>query len=62
MGAQVKFQLAAELWQDVMQHEDQVADPAGIEVMLKQRLASHEAGEMTGRSWDEVRSAIQSRK
>lgn len=62
MGAQEKFQLAAELWEEVMQHEDRIADPAGIEVILKQRLASHEAGEMTGRSWEEVRSAIQSGK
>lgn len=62
MGTQEKFQLAAELWEDVMRHEDQIADPPGIEAMLEQRLASYKAGEVSGRSWEEVRTSIQNRK
>lgn len=62
MGTQEKFQLAAELWEDVLQHEDQIDDPPGLEAMLEQRLASHKAGEVKGRSWEEVRAAIQNRQ
>lgn len=61
MGTQEKFQLAAELWEDVLQHEDQIADPPELAVLLEQRLASYQAGEVSGRSWDEVRATIQSR-
>ena len=53
--------LAAELWQDVMEHEDEVQDPPGIAAMLEDRLARYRAGEITGRSWAEVRAAIQRR-
>lgn len=62
MGTREKFQIAVELWEDVLQHEDQIADPRGIEAILQQRLASYHAGEVSGRSWEEVRAAIQSRK
>ena len=62
MGTQEKFQLAAELWEDVLQHEDQIGDPRGLEAMLEQRLASYKAGEVKGRSWEEVRTAIQNRQ
>lgn len=60
MSTQEKFQLAAELWEDVLQHEDQIDDPPDIEAILQQRLASYQAGEVCCRSWEEVRSAIQS--
>lgn len=61
MGTQEKFQLAAELWQEVLQHEDEVQDSPGIAAMLEERLARYRAGEITGRSWEEVRASIQSR-
>ncbi len=61
MGTQEKFQLAAELWQDVLQHEDEVQDPPGIAAMLEDRLARYRSGEVTGRSWEEVRASIQRR-
>ena len=61
MLPQEKFELVAELWEDVLQHEAQIEDPPGVAVMLKERLANYRVGETTGKSWEEVRAAIQSR-
>lgn len=56
-----KLELAAELWEDAIRHEDQIADPPGVVAMLEERLLRYQAGEMPGRSWEEVRAAIQKR-
>lgn len=61
MRPQEKFELVAELWEDVLQHEAQIEDPPGIAVMLEERLASYRAGATAGKSWEEVRAAIQRR-
>jgi putative addiction module component (TIGR02574 family) len=61
MLPQEKFELVAELWEEVLQHEAQIEDPPGVAVMLEERLASYRAGETTGKSWEEVRAAIQNR-
>lgn len=61
MRPQEKFELAAELWEEVLQHEAQIGDPPSIAVLLEERLASYRAGETTGKSWEEVRATIQRR-
>jgi putative addiction module component (TIGR02574 family) len=57
-----KFQLAVELWDEVLQHEAEIAEPPGLAAMLEQRLTDYRNGQTTGKSWEEVRSAIQVRK
>ncbi len=59
MRPQEKFELAAELWEDVLQHEDQIMDPPGIAAVLEERLARYRAGQTAGKSWEEVRASIQ---
>lgn len=58
-GAAQKLELAAELWEDVLRHEDQIDDPPMAAAVLEERLARYRAREIPGRSWDEVRAAIQ---
>lgn len=58
---QEKFELAAELWEEVLQHEDQIMDPPGIATILEERLARYRAGQTTGKSWEEVRASVQNR-
>ncbi len=57
-----KFQLAVELWDDVLSHEQQIEDPPRLAALLEQRLTDYRNGQSTGKSWDEVRSAIQAHK
>jgi len=58
---QEKFELVAELWEDVLKHEDQIMDPSGIATLLEERLASYRAGQTSGKSWEEVRALVQNR-
>lgn len=56
-----KLELAAELWQSAMQHEDQIDDSPEVIALLKERLASHEFDGATGQTWEEVRAKILTR-
>jgi putative addiction module component (TIGR02574 family) len=54
-----KFELAVELWDEVLQHEAELNEPEGLSTLLEQRLADYRAGKVQGRSWEEVRRSIQ---
>ncbi len=54
-----KFELAVELWDEVLQHEAELNEPEGLSTLLEQRLTDYRAGKVQGRSWEEVRRSIQ---
>ena len=52
-----KFELAAELWDEVLLREAELEEPQGLSTLLEQRLADYRAGKIQGRFWEEVRQS-----
>ena len=41
-----KFQLAVELWDEVLQHEAEIDEPPGLAALLEQRLTDYRNGKL----------------
>ena len=54
-----KFELAAELWDEVLQREAELNEPPALAALLEQRLEDYQNGRTQGRSWEEVRRSVQ---